>query len=181
MANYVYNGIMHFKTITRHRHLVCLHCFKAGIPLQGLVHDLSKYSPTEFIAGVKYFNGNKSPNVMDRIENGYSAAWLHHKGRNKHHFEYWFDNSVKSFTLVPVEMPTKYVVEMVCDRMAACKVYLGDQYDDGSALRYYEVHDYSAIMAPKTEKLLRELLTMLSVEGEKKTFRYMRKLLKDCK
>lgn len=43
--------IKHFITITKHRHRVMLHCFKAGIPFQGLTHDLSKYSPTEFIPG----------------------------------------------------------------------------------------------------------------------------------
>ena len=128
MTNYVRNAVLHFKTITRHRHLVMLHCFKAGIPLQGLKHDLSKYSPTEFLVGVKYFNGSKSPNVADRQENGYSSAWLHHKGRNKHHFEYWFDNDVATQSIVPVEMPINYVIEMVCDRMAACKVYKGDAY-----------------------------------------------------
>ena len=47
----------HLRTINRHRHKVIAHCAKAGILWQGLRHDLSKYSPTEFIPGVKYFQG----------------------------------------------------------------------------------------------------------------------------
>ena len=45
----------HFKTITKHRNLVMVHCFKAGIPLQGILHDLSKYSLQEFVVGAKHF------------------------------------------------------------------------------------------------------------------------------
>ena len=81
------NVIGHFRTITKHRHKVIKHCFKAGIGLQGLRHDLSKYSPTEFFNGVKYYDGTRSPNELERLDRGYSKAWLHHKGRNKHHFE----------------------------------------------------------------------------------------------
>ena len=79
----------HFCTITRHRHQVIRNCYHAGILWQGLRHDLSKYSPTEFIPGAKYYQGNRSPNAEEREVNGYSVAWMHHQGRNKHHFEYW--------------------------------------------------------------------------------------------
>lgn len=77
-------ALSHFKTITRHRHQVIRHCIKAGIPFQGLRHDLSKYSLTEFIPGAKYYAGTRSPNEVEREQTGYSAAWLHHKGRNRH-------------------------------------------------------------------------------------------------
>ena len=107
MTNYVRNFFGHLHTINTHRRLVRQHCFKAGIPVQGLLHDLSKYHPVEFLAGVKYYVGDHSPNVEERRDTGYSAAWLHHKGRNKHHFEYWFDNGIGVFELVSVEMPLK--------------------------------------------------------------------------
>ena len=79
--------IAHFKTITAHRHLVCRYCFRLGLYGQGLKHDLSKYSPTEFWRGAKYYQGDRSPNDAERMKNGTSLAWLHHKGRNRHHFE----------------------------------------------------------------------------------------------
>lgn len=116
----------HFRTITEHKVLVMKECFKLGLYRQGLLHDLSKYSFSEFWTGVKYYQGNRSPNAAEREELGYSAAWLHHKGRNKHHFEYWIDFSAdRSKGLVGNKMPLTYVAEMVCDRIAACKVYRG--------------------------------------------------------
>ena len=83
----------HLKTVTHHKKLVLQHCFRVGLYYQGITHDLSKFSPVEFLAGARYFQGNRSPNEAERLKKGYSAAWLHHKGRNKHHLEYWIDYS----------------------------------------------------------------------------------------
>ena len=105
--------------------MVIKHCWYAGIFLQGLKHDLSKYTPTEFIPGVKYYQGNRSPNEGEREDYGYSKAWMHHKGRNRHHFEYWTDYDTKTRLLTPIKMPLKYVKEMFCDRVAASKFYQG--------------------------------------------------------
>ena len=118
----------HFKTITRHRHQVIKHCKKAGILWQGLFHDLSKYSPSEFIVGAKFYQGTRSPNEMERKVFGYSRAWMHHKGRNKHHFEYWTDYNPETRMYGPVKMPIRYVKEMFCDRVAASKIYQGENY-----------------------------------------------------
>ena len=114
----------HFRTITRHRHLVIGHCRKAGIFWQGLRHDLSKYSPTEFLPGIRFYQGTRSPNERERETYGYSQAWLHHKGRNRHHFEYWTDYDPRTRKTGPVKMPLRFVIEMFCDRLAASKVYL---------------------------------------------------------
>ena len=171
--------IGHFRTITKHRHAVIRNCRRAGILWQGLRHDLSKYSPTEFIPGVKYYVGTRSPNELERAEKGYSAAWLHHKGRNRHHFEYWSDYNPVERRVGPVKMPLRYVIEMVCDRMAASRIYLGDKYTDASALEYF-VHGKShRVIHPETSDLCERLLTMLADEGEEKTFAYMRRLLKE--
>lgn len=173
--------IGHFRTITKHRHAVIRNCRRAGILWQGLRHDLSKYSPTEFIPGVKYYVGTRSPNELERMDKGYSAAWLHHKGRNRHHFEYWSDYNPVERRVGPVKMPLRYVIEMVCDRMAASKIYLGDKYTDASALEYF-VHGKShRVIHPETSDLCERLLTMLAYEGEEKTFAYMRRLLKENK
>lgn len=168
--------IKHFITITKHRHRVMKHCFKAGIPLQGLTHDLSKYSPAEFIPGAKYYLGNRSPNEAERVEKGYSAAWLHHKGRNRHHYEYWMDYSTKTKRLEPIEMPTKYFKEMFCDRVAASKIYQGKNYTEAHPLEYFSSAKTRIIMHPKTAQKLEELLVMLKEKGEKETFAYIRKM-----
>ena len=169
--------IGHFHTITHHRHLVRRGCFRVGLYYQGLTHDLSKYSPTEFWTGVCYYQGTRSPNAAEREEKGYSEAWMHHKGRNKHHFEYWTDLSPETRTYEPVDMPVKYLCEMVSDRIAACKTYQGAAYTDASPLQYLDRAKESRLVHPKTMKRLRFLLTMLAERGEKETFRFMRRVV----
>ena len=149
----------------------------AGIPLQGLKHDLSKYSPAEFIPGARFYQGTRSPNEGEREAYGYSSAWLHHKGRNRHHLEYWTDYSPVTKNLVAVKMPLKYVVEMFCDRVAASKTYKGKDYNDQCPLLYFQTRKTHVLIHPDTQRLLEKLLTMLADKGEKDTFRYIRKVL----
>ena len=172
----MFHPILHFKTITRHRMLVLGHCIKAGIPLQGLTHDLSKYSPTEFIPGAHYYLGFKSPNVRERELKGASLAWLHHKGRNKHHFEYWVDYQMKTRRPGPVRMPDRYLIEMFCDRVAASKVYQGDAYSQEKPLAYFQHGNAKNLMHPDTARVLEEWLVMLAKEGEAATFAHIRGL-----
>ncbi len=170
----------HFLTITRHRHAVIRNCARAGILWQGLRHDLSKYSPVEFCEGARFWQGDRSPNDKAREVNGHSQAWMHHMGRNRHHFEYWRDYSKVTHKMTPVEMPLRYVVEMFCDRVAASKVYMGDSYNDSKPLEYFErgrlrrgddIH-------PNTSALIENMLRMLSTDGEAKTFAAIREIVK---
>ena len=171
--------IRHFRTVTEHRLMVLRHCIKAGIPVQGLLHDLSKYSPTEFIPGMRYYQGNRSPNEEERELLGYSTAWMHHKGRNKHHFEYWVDVNPVSKRYEPVEMPNRYLIEMFCDRVAASKVYRKEQYRDSDPLDYFlRGKERGRAMHPNTEKKLHRLLKILAVQGEDAAFAYIRRMKK---
>lgn len=165
----------HLHTVNRHRHLVRKYCFRCGLYWRGLVHDLSKYSPTEFIPGARYYQGYRSPTTAERAENGYSKAWLHHKGRNRHHFEYWSDFSPLSHRYEPIEMPTEFLIEMFCDRIAASRVYLKEKYTDSSPLNYYLEKDGTVDIHPVTRKKIEFLLRMLASKGEKETFRYIKK------
>lgn len=127
----------HFRTITKHRHLVCRLCFKTGLYKQGLTHDLSKYSFIEFFNGAKYYQGTHSPNHNERLDKGYSEAWMHHKGRNKHHVEYWVDVNYKTNRYEAVDMPRRYLAESVCDRIAASKIYKGKKYTRNCPIDYF--------------------------------------------
>ena len=164
----------HFKTITYHRWLVRQGCFKVGLYWQGLTHDLSKYTPTEFRVGAKYYQGNRSPNGAERDANGFSLAWMHHKGRNRHHYEYWTDLHPVTRRYDSVPMPRKYLAEMVMDRIAACKTYRGKAYDDGAALDYLNNSIERELLHDKTRRELVYLLTMLKEKGEKETFYYIK-------
>ena len=168
--------IKHLKVICHHRHLVIKHARKAGIFWQGLGHDLSKFSPTEFFTGAKYFLGNRSPNEKERELFGYSAAWLHHKGRNRHHFEYWNDVNPQTKLYEPVKMPTKYLIEMFCDRVAASKTYQGENYTDEHPLNYFLRGNAKLSMHPETAEALEMLLRMLAEKGEDETFKYIKQI-----
>lgn len=170
--------LRHLHTINHHKLLVMKHCFRVGLYKQGLLHDLSKYSPTEFLVGCKYYQGTRSPNNAEREATGYSKAWLHHKGRNKHHYEYWIDYSVdKEKGIVGQKMPVKYVVEMFMDRVASSKTYQGDNYTDVHPLEYYEdgAGKLGNMIHPETAAMLHFLLKMLAKDGEEKTFQYIKK------
>lgn len=168
----------HFCTITQHRMLVMKYCFKIGLYRQGLTHDLSKYSPAEFLPGCRYYQGYRSPNNAEREDKGYSSAWLHHKGRNKHHYEYWIDYSLKTGKeLAGMKMPTKYVAEMMMDRIAAARIYKKEAYNRHQPLAYYEQGKEAYVIHEETRELLEYLLHMLSKYGEKKTLAYIHRNL----
>ncbi|MCR4721571.1 MAG: DUF5662 family protein [Lachnospiraceae bacterium] len=171
----------HLFTILKHKRLVLIHCMKVGIPLQGLIHDLSKFSPREFYYGVKYFKGDKSPNEGEREAYGYSMAWMHHKGRNRHHFEYWTDYNIRDKRVRPVKMPLKYVIEMFCDRVAASKTYNKDNFTIKDPISYFMYRKPHRFIHPETEAFLEKLLRMYSIIGEEKTFAYIRNYRKHHK
>ena len=173
-----FHAIRHFKTITYHKLLVAEGCFRVGLYRQGLLHDMSKYSPTEFLVGCKYYQGFQSPNNAERLNRGYSSAWLHHKGRNKHHFEYWTDYNTKTRTIEPVKMPMNYLIEMFCDRVAASKIYMGDKYTDRSPLDYFLRAKGRMQIHQETSDELEFLLVMLDEKGEEETFKYIKNIKK---
>ena len=173
--------INHLKTINKHKYYVTMLCFKCGLYKQGILHDLSKYSPTELKTGAKYWVGTRSPNSIERETIGYSSAWLHHKGRNKHHYEFWVDYNLETKRNEPVEMPYNYVAEMFCDRLAASKIYNGKQYTDRSPLEYFEYRKPHKSINLKTRDEIETLLVMNAEKGEEETFKYIREKLRKYK
>lgn len=178
MPNFKDNFFGHLRTVNNHRRMVMIHCFRAGIPIRGILHDLSKYSPTEFIPGVLYFQGNRSPNEREREVMGASRAWMHHKGRNRHHFEYWTDYCPATKKLEPVRMPDVFIYEMFCDRVAASKIYNKENYNNSMPLEYFLRAKHRRIIEEYTAKKLEFLLRMLEEKGEDYTFRYIRRSMR---
>ncbi len=172
--------LSHLRTIRRHKRLVRKNCFRVGLYRQGLLHDLSKYAPVEFLAGARYYQGNRSPNEIQRIEKGYSAAWLHHKGRNRHHLEYWMDYSPEGdHRLTGMPMPPRYVLEMFCDRVAASKIYRGAAYRDSDPWDYYDRSQARELLHESSRALLEELLLLLRDRGEAAAFARAREIYRE--
>lgn len=168
--------LQHLKTITQHKIKVTWLCFRCHLFKQGLLHDLSKYSYIELKTGFKYYQGYRSPIDAEKEEKGYSLGWLHHKGRNKHHWEYWLDFSKDG--IYPCQMPVNYVIEMFCDRVAASMIYQKEKYTDSSALDYYIQGRDKILIHPNTDALIFSLLTYLSKNGLDKTIEYIKKEVK---
>lgn len=172
------NFIEHLKTINKHKFVVCKWCFKLGIPFQGIVHDLSKYTPKEFSI-YKYFSGNRSPHENARDELGYSPSWLFHRNRNRHHWEYWIDSFEK---MNPMKMPYKYVIEMFCDFIGAGQAYSKDKWTCKSPLEYHLRFKDKKIFHKDTLELFELLLNKmaeLDVNEFLKWFRQNKKQLKE--
>ncbi len=173
---YIQNARAHLKTINHHRKLVRQGCFRLGLYRQGLAHDLSKYTWPEMRIGIRYYLEGQSPHNGERKVRGYSTAWLHHKGRNKHHAEYWIDYTTGPDKHVAgMKMPVKYLIEMFVDRISASKNYRADEYKDTDPLEYYEKRKSYMIVHDDTRRQLEFLLHMLAEKGEDETFAYIRK------
>ena len=158
----VKNIFKHIVLVLKHKWYVFKFSIKLGIPLRGLAHDMSKFSPTEFWESVKYYNGSKSPITVSKQINGYSKAWLHHKGRNKHHLEYWVDNSAPNKTPI---VPYKYVAEMICDKLAAGMVYNGKDWTLNSQIDYYMVERENALIHPQIDQFMLAVFIQISKNG----------------
>ena len=173
ILKYTGNFFRHLGLVARHRWRVFINCCKCGIPWRGFVHDLSKFSPTEFFESVKYYQGNRSPIGACRRATGMSRAWLHHKGRNKHHIEYWQDDECQQH---PV-MPYKYAVECVCDKLAATRVYAGKDYSTDLPLLHWNRYGCRVKGNPLTLKFVEEVFIDVERLGEKSVLKksYMEK------
>ena len=171
------NIVKHTILVLKHKWLVFIFCTKIGMPLRGLKHDMSKFSPIEFWESIKYYNGEKSPILFCKKENGYSKAWLHHKGRNKHHSEYWYDMNA------PIQnpiIPYKYVAEMVCDKLSASITYNGKNWTNSSEIEYWEKERERVMINKNVSDMLTEVFEQVAEKGIKNvvTKKNLKKLYK---
>lgn len=176
------NIFLHLNKILLHKIWVMHFCFSCGLYWQGIIHDLSKFSPVEFLESVKYYNGTKSPIDVFKQKNGYSMAWFHHRGRNKHHYEYWTDNYDNG--TIAIKMPYKYALEMVCDYLAAGVAYSGgiNNFDMKQECNWWKEKRKIAKMHKDTIKLIDVLFTQFLNENPDKVLRdkkYMNEIKKE--
>lgn len=159
--------LKHIKLVLKHKWVVFKLCCRVGIPFRGIMHDWSKFSPTEFFESIKYYDGHRSPIMVCKEKNGYSKAWLHHKGRNKHHPEYWIDYALPEKTVI---MPYKYAVEMICDKMAAGIIYNGENWTKHTEIDYYLKERETSLIHPQIDKFMIATFTEVSEKGLNETF-----------
>ena len=170
----------HLKTVLLHKYWVFRYALIAGIPLRGLVHDLSKFSPTEFGQSVSFYSGRRSPIHYAREANSFSTAWLHHRGRNRHHFEYWVDNTARG-GLITVPMPFLCALELICDRLGAARAYRKKDVSIREQLERFNLEIApSPMVHPQTKEFIRLMFEALvsapDRRAEKEVFRSAREI-----
>lgn len=161
-------AIKHTSLVLRHKWYVFIFCSKIGMPFRGFKHDFSKFTPTEFLESIKYYKGTYSPITECKRQTGYSKAWLHHKGRNKHHPEYWYDSHA---TVQTPMIPYKYVAEMICDKLSASKIYNGKNWTLRSELEYWEKEKLKTEINENVSNMLTEVFTQVAENGINKTLK----------
>lgn len=173
--------IKHFILVSKHKWLVFKFSLKAGIPIRGLLHDLSKFTPVEFFESIKYYNGKRSPLPAAREDIGYSKAWLHHKSRNKHHFEYWEDISKQE--RIGVYPPYKYLVEAICDKLSAGIIYGGKNWTKEEPYKYWITKEKNTPIArhPGTVDFVETVFKKVADVGINETLnsKYLKQLYKE--
>lgn len=118
------------------------------------MHDLSKFSPIEFFESVKYYDGKRSPIEASKEINGYSLAWLHHKGRNDHHYEYWQDNFDSGTS--HIKIPYDAFCEMICDWFGAGLTYNGKDFKPINEYNwwYYKIRPKALAINQETIRMI---------------------------
>lgn len=158
------NAWLHFKKICKHKYYVGKYCWKIGLYWQGIIHDMSKFSPIEFFESAKYYQGNRSPIDACKEQNGMSLGWQHHKGRNPHHFEYWLDNFDKGGEALI--MPKKYALELICDYIGAAKAYMGKDFTYEKEYEWWLNKKENIAMHPAIKVFITTVFLQLKKYGE---------------
>lgn len=153
----------HIKLVLRHKKYVFIAMKDCGHPIQGMLHDLSKFSLAELIESVKYFQGDRSPIEAAKEEKGYSSAWFHHRGRNKHHSQYWVDISFGEIR--PCKIPWKYLVEHICDTIGAGKAYMGNKWTNSVPIDYWNSKDSKSYYHNDTRSILEYVYLLIKEYG----------------
>lgn len=126
--------IKYLKTVLLHKWYVFLECRRLGITWQGVMHDMSKLSPKEFFASARYYGGDGNAEIP------YMIAWMHHKGHNPHHWEYWVDWNTETGECILMQIPKRYLKETLADLIGASKAYNKGKFDRREPYDYFMAH-----------------------------------------
>ena len=148
--------VSYLKYILRHKWFVLLACPLTGASIwRGLVHDLSKARPSEW---VPYANTFYKPDGSRRYlpHADFDSAWNQHQKANLHHWQYWVIIEDEGGSK-PLPMPDKYVREMVADWIGAGRAINGST----DPTSWYEESKDKIQLHPDTRQLVEELLAKL--------------------
>lgn len=145
----------HFNYTTRHKFYVMIECFKRGLILRGLAHDLSKYTPSEFAGYANFFfnpDGTRKAHTdlnSREVKKAFDDAWDHHQYMNDHHWQFWIRLSGE-----PNEMSKEATDEMICDWIGAAKANYQNEPD--IPLPWYIQKESGLVLHENTRKYIEE-------------------------
>jgi len=145
--------------VLRHKYFVFIECCKVGLFWRGLVHDLSKFRPSEWFSYTEFFYGEygwkrgSDQRPPQEIDDAFDFAWLFHQHRNPHHWQFWIrkgdDGTIRVFP-----MPDKYRKEMLCDWKGAGKAITGSN----DSKNWYLANKDRMVLHEETRKWIEEQL-----------------------
>jgi hypothetical protein len=130
----------HLKYTIRHKYHVMVACTKEGMILRGILHDLSKFTPSEFTGYANFFfnpDGSRKEDLdanSEEIKRAFGDAFLHHQTSNAHHWQYWIKRTNGHTVVNP--MPADIAAEMICDWIGAARANY--QNEPGIPLPWYK-------------------------------------------
>lgn len=163
--------LKYLRYILRHKYFVFIECCKLGIPWQGMIHDLSKFSPAEWTAYVHKFFGGPWPKALEihgdrrnsiswfqeNVDSAFDRAWQHHQDHNPHHWEHW---SITGGVIVDgnsihegIQIPHNYILEMFADWTAMSKAK-----GEPNCRKWYQQNRSSIVLHPASRQTLETMI-----------------------
>ena len=153
--------------VLRHKWFVLLECARRGILSRGLLHDLSKFSPSEWGPYVDHFYGRRLGRQRDATgyykptdtgDFAFDNAWLHHAHRNDHHWQYWVQADEPGTEPRVHPMAGYALIEMVCDWVGAARA----QRSQATVGEWYAANGHKMLLHPNTRTHVEFILDELT-------------------
>lgn len=152
---------LYLSYVLRHKWFVMLACFRRGLIWQGIFHDLSKFTPGEWIPYANFFYGprSKTRTQTEGERVAFDTAWLRHQHRNPHHWQHWVLREDNGGTKT-LPMPLRYIKEMLADWEGAGRAITGKV----EYVSWYMKNRSNILLHPDTERQVHLMLGVRIVD-----------------
>lgn len=145
--------IDYFKYLLKHKYWVAHMLFQRKLFIQGIMHDMSKFKPREFIKYAEHLSTNKKLDIKE--------TWVNHIHVNKHHWQYWVLLSDEG-NMQALEMPENYVIEMIADWYSTTICEKGFDRLQENVFRWYMERKDKLFLHQKTRQFLEENIIIVA-------------------
>lgn len=140
--------LKYLRYVLLHKFYVMIECWKRKLFWLGIIHDWSKFLPSEWFPYVENFYGEKPTDASLEFD----RAWLHHIHWNKHHPQHWYLIQAEDDDYA-LPIPYRYLVEMLCDWKGA-----GRAKGTPDTIAWYQKNSTKMLLNESTRKKLELML-----------------------